>query len=156
VAISLPPQTTKTIIDHLLWYITYNQLMLFVNIHTSAMRGQKSFTLHRSVAFECQVQLIRRRYYGVRNLGAAKPSKGLWIRCGPVVECDVIVRTLLVRFHFESIEELYYNQTSSSSHHHRHHHHHHQHLHHHHHNHRHIWWTPKYHGNQDDPAPFIV
>jgi len=90
-----------------------------VDGRTRAVSGQKSFTLHRSVAFEGQVQLIGRGHYGVWDLGTAKSSERLRIRGGPVVERDMIVRALLVRFHFECVEELYIIIT----------HHHHQHRH---------------------------
>lgn len=42
----------------------------------------------------------------MRSLGAAKPAQRLRVRRGPVVERDVIVSAFLVRFHFESVEEL--------------------------------------------------
>lgn len=71
------------------------------------MRGQKSFALHRSVAFESQVQLVGRGHDRMWRFGAAKPSQRLRVGRGPVVECDVVVGALLVRFHFERVEELY-------------------------------------------------
>lgn len=42
----------------------------------------------------------------MRSLGAAEPAQRLRVRRGPVVERDVIVSAFLVRFHFESVEEL--------------------------------------------------
>jgi len=91
-------------------YIIHS-VMKYSKTRTCAVRGQKSFPLNRSIAFERQVQLIRRGHDRMWALGTAKPSQRLRIWRRAIVERDVIVSAFLVRFHFKGVKKLLKTKT---------------------------------------------
>lgn len=73
---------------------------------TRHVLSKKSLLLYGCVAFKYHEHLIAGRQYRMRLFVPAESAKRLAVRRVSVVNCHVIVGTVLVRFHVEHFEDL--------------------------------------------------